>query len=430
MTAATLVKTDVDNESVEPSDESSSEMESEDSDAPSETTHRSTASGQLPMQQQALQGYFEAVVSILDKLFDVSILIRGVSGNFRADRAAAYAEKISGKVLEEFKTLVALKIRWLCRDTPEWLVERLTKVIAMRRQQFYYQRAHREKLSGLQPASQEQAQIRKSDKTEKPTHTIEIEPIKKEALMEKAANAPMARTMRSGTTKKTYETTATDLMPENERVDTSNLPKIAPSEKPAENAFPDPPKEPKDKAFECPQCFHLLPADTRRTVAWTYVTLLLCRLTLPPVHIYFQTFGHILVSPDHAINTTNYSRIGNSGWNTKFNSTILNGGAMLLIVMRHLSEYFRPRMNSATIFTLVTPVFSQSSNYLSYSLEENVPRYFRLRRAPSARPLITISAKSRTSTKLRATNMHISELPRNFKSISDFIFETLRCSHS
>ena len=282
MTATGLVETR--KESIESDDESPSELESEDSDDSPESTYSITPFGQFSMQHDALQGYFDAIVSIVDKLFDASILIRGVSGNFRADRAAEYAEKAVREVLEEFKTLVALKIRWLYPDTPDWLIERLTKVIAMRRQQFYYQKAHKGKMSGLQSkrSQADHAQMRRSDRAGKQALTSDPGSVKPEATVASVPTVPMApKTARTGTTSKTYDTIATDpIVLGNERVVTPAFPKITPSEKLGESAFPNPPKEPQGKAFECPQCFRLLPADTRRRALWTFVTLVFYELTL------------------------------------------------------------------------------------------------------------------------------------------------------
>lgn len=44
----------------------------------------------------------------------------------------------------------------------------------------------------------------------------------------------------------------------------------------------------------------------------------------------FQTFDRIHVSHGLAINTINSSRVGKSGWSTKYSITIMNGGAMPL----------------------------------------------------------------------------------------------------
>lgn len=275
---------DVDNESLQSYEESASEPESDDSEEGLKNANPTDAPGRLPIKQEALQAYYESVVSIVDKLFDLSILIRGVSRKFRVNRAAAHVEIIAGQaVLEEFKELVALKIRWLYPEIPEWLAERLTKVIVMRRQQFYYQRAHRRKMSGLRSAIPDAGQTRKPENTEKATYVIETKSFKKNTTTDPITKAPQVseapRTMKSGTTKKTYDTIATDPIPEIEQVNSSNVTKITPSERLGENAFPNPPKEPKGKAFECNQCFYLLHAEMRRPAMWTLVIPFLYELT-------------------------------------------------------------------------------------------------------------------------------------------------------
>jgi hypothetical protein len=154
MLAASLVSGDSDNKSLRRHDNSSSETES-DISLDSEWLHsvKSKASYRRPdeVSPNPLQGYHDEVVSIVDKLFDVSILIRGSSPNFRASRAAAHGEKDPERndLLTEFKSIVSPRIAGLCPETPTWLVQRLTNVIAMQRQQFYYQRAHKNRLARI-----------------------------------------------------------------------------------------------------------------------------------------------------------------------------------------------------------------------------------------------------------------------------------------
>ena len=200
--------------------------------------------------------YYAAVVSIIDKLFDVSILIRGASRNFRTSRAAAYIEKDAegNDVLGNFKRIVSLKIKGLCPATPEWLVERLTEVVSMRRQQFYYQRAHRRHLGGTAQDGNDQVTLRNKGSTPLPKESQQFA-------------APISE--KTVVTTKTYDTIATEFLPENDEAKTPMLAKIAPSEKRLrENIFPNPPKEPAGKAFECNQCFHMLAHETRKLALW------------------------------------------------------------------------------------------------------------------------------------------------------------------
>ena len=158
-----------------------------------------------------VQLYYDEIDSIIDKLFEVSTLIRGTPRNFHTDAAAAHVEKDAegNDALIEFKRMVSLKIKGLCPDTPEWLVNRLVDVISMRRQRFYYQRAQR-KLS-----------------------------VRSQGIV------PRERTIRVNPT---------------------------PSECVGENSFPDPPKGPRGRLFECNFCFLVLPDEVRNADLWRLVT--------------------------------------------------------------------------------------------------------------------------------------------------------------
>ena len=227
--------------------ESDSEADSKYSELSSDTSD--SDGSPLPSEHKPIQAHNDTIANIVDRLFGVSILIRGVSANFRADRAATHVERDTegNDVLEEFKVFTALKIKWLCRETPQWLVDRLTDAIALRRRQFYYQRAHRRNLAG--------SSRNYGENSETATQTIII-----------ASTLAVAESMKTGTTGKTYGTLPTEY---DEQKATTNYVPLAPSEKRmGENIVPDPPKEPQGKPFECPQCFRILPAHTRDPGLW------------------------------------------------------------------------------------------------------------------------------------------------------------------
>jgi hypothetical protein len=224
---------------------------------------QSTASSEDKPEIPVLQRYYDEIVSIVDKLFDISILIRGATRRFQASRAAIHVEK--DDALEEFKRIVFLKIKGLFPDTPVDLAKRLTKVIGMRRQQFYYQRAHRKRLGKAAGNFQDVAHIEW-----KPIESsIPITEVSKtKASMMKSQLPTSPKTTRSVTTWK--ETVATDLRSVlDEEPGTPTLVNLAPSERRGgENIFPAPPKEPRGKAFECNQCFLILPEIMRKKVEW------------------------------------------------------------------------------------------------------------------------------------------------------------------
>ena len=81
-----------------------------------------------------------------------------------------------------------------------------------------------------------------------------------------------SKTVKTGSSSKTYGTMATELPLEEDQIVTPILAKPAPSEKRlGENIFPDPPKEPRGKAFECNQCFYILSHETRQVALWMFV---------------------------------------------------------------------------------------------------------------------------------------------------------------
>src|SRR5579859_3650086 len=104
----------------------------------------SDTSDRTPNEVTILQSRHNKIIYLVDRLFDASILIRGTSRKFRTSSAAAHVEHDAegNDLLADFQRVVLLRIKGLYPYTPPWLSERLAEVIAMRRRQFYYQRAH------------------------------------------------------------------------------------------------------------------------------------------------------------------------------------------------------------------------------------------------------------------------------------------------
>jgi hypothetical protein len=233
----------------------------------SESSSESEPSSHL-VRNRSLQAYYEEIVSIIDQLFDVSILIRGVSRKFRVSRAAAHVERDEdGKdILPAFKHIVRLKIAGLGPYAPEWLVDRLKDAVAMRRQQFYYQRAHKRRLAGASTSFGDDTQ--NVSILKEPSRPMQA-PQPKD-LMAKPESPAAPRTEKSRSTTKTYYTIATDPIPEDTRP--PSLAKPTKTEI-AENIFPGPPKEPIEKAFECHQCFLILPDTFRKEELWRLLSV-------------------------------------------------------------------------------------------------------------------------------------------------------------
>ena len=354
MIATSLIKNGLDTEFQRSHEEVFSEPESDISaDSDSHPSVRSTASSHEPNDRVLLRYHCE-VVSIVDKLFDVSILIRGTSRNFRASRAAVHVERDAegNDVLPEFKTLVSLKIRGLCPDTPEWLVERLTKVIAMRRLQFYYQKAHRRHMAGIATTLRDETErMPRLRVASRPIEIDFVDPIQ-EPLMTTSQSHAAPKTVKSGTTMMTYDTIATELVPQEEPGNTgTTIVKLAPSEKRiGENIFPNPPREPQGKAFECTQCFHILSEEIRKVALWRFA-FLLCRSNFAPGNTSFPTFNHTPAFPNHVSITISSLRLEKNGSSMRFSSTIMNGGAMPLTANNRHSGCSPPRKISLTIFS-------------------------------------------------------------------------------
>src|SRR5208282_4437374 len=120
----------------------------------------------------------------------------------------------------------------------------------------------------------------------------------------------------------TYETTATELIREDGQAPTRILATATPSEKRlGENIFPDPPREPEGKAFECSPCFYILPDSTRRPESWRslslsllYYSLLSFRsANLETENTFFLIFDRTLVSMNRVVSTISCLRPGTSG---------------------------------------------------------------------------------------------------------------------
>lgn len=227
----------------------------------------SSAAGSGHETQLDLRRYCDEIVSLVDKLFSVSILIRGTSPNFRASRAAVHVEKDQEGVdlVAEFKSIVVLRITALYPETPTWLVERMANLVAMRRQQFYYQRAHKRRLAKI-PTEFQEDDIPTGPAPSKITKAVQ-------GIDNPDGEVAAPKSTRTRTTSKTIETTATELIPENEQpADTPLRGKPTFSEKRiGENIFPPPPRDPVGKDFECNQCFHILPDATRKEAHWRLV---------------------------------------------------------------------------------------------------------------------------------------------------------------
>jgi hypothetical protein len=216
-----------------------------------------------------LRASYSAVVNIIDKLFDLSIFIRGSSPKFRFSRAATYIEKdeLGHDILPAFKEFVRFKLRQE-QIRPEWLVNRLTDAIAMRRQQFYYQRAHNRHLSKA-PAHPEL--IIENESRPTPPRSIQANTVtttQDRSSTTKLGSPAGRNTAKTILTTNTYSTIATEFKPDSSQEPSQDLAKPTRTEIAGQHIFPAPPKGSNERAFECYQCFRILPAITRRLGLW------------------------------------------------------------------------------------------------------------------------------------------------------------------
>jgi hypothetical protein len=215
----------------------------------------------------ALQGYHDLVVDFVNKLFDISMLIRKASGNFRTSRSAAHMERdTEGNVLSEFKVILDLKIKGLYRDTPLWLVRRLTDVITKRRQHFYYQKAHSRRRHKVPSLSLSAPTITSNPaiETDRPDLNKHDIPLTAPKL------PPEARTTARKSSMKTYTTASEPILDDEESI-------TQPCGKPTltemrmkESMFPSPPETGEHNTFQCYQCFERLPEKMRNPRLWRF----------------------------------------------------------------------------------------------------------------------------------------------------------------
>jgi hypothetical protein len=249
---------------------SATESESSDSEANVEPESQSTSP---EVTLHPLRTCYYEIVNIIDKLFDVSILIRGTARTFEANRAAAHIEKdkAGNDVLPQFKEFISFKLGKPGQPLPEWLIDRLTNVIAMRRQQFYYQKAHADRLGQPLPTFQEVSPIPTTSTAppRSPQSSTISKSTKKTASVTMRDAPDIPKVTKTGFSNVTSLTTASDWVPEHKR------PKPTSSAKPTRTEimvgsntkqFPRLPKG--DKEFVCYQCFIALPADFRLKDSW------------------------------------------------------------------------------------------------------------------------------------------------------------------
>ena len=245
----------------ETSDEESDERK--DSDDDSFSSSRDSSSEIVT----GLRQFYKEMVDIINKLFRLSDFIRGSSRTFRMDpNAAAYVEKdeLGNDVLPAFKQFVRMKIGTDAPSAPKWLVDRLTDAIAMRRQQFYYQRTHKKHMSMTILADKSALN---NPPVAEPSLPTRLATGISTAVAAKSSTTDHHTTLKSRISTNTTATELPEGTPEERR--TATLPNPAKTEILRNcGSLPGSPKGPPDNDFECHQCFDLLPANYRNEDLW------------------------------------------------------------------------------------------------------------------------------------------------------------------
>lgn len=222
---------------------------------------KSKTSEQLPedVDVYILQASYGQLISMIEKFCHGSIFLRD---SFPVTAAVAHVEMDAdgSNRLLDFERIVSLKVRGLYPATPDWLVKRLTKVIVMRRQQFYDRRINKRSATSLPGGFDLQAPVTLNGILQLDSFPTTMD------QTSKAGVQPMpniSKTIRSQLTLATYRTVATEILEPVRLVTVTQLGKIK---------VPNPPKEPYGRAFECTQCFQVLPARLRSDQLWRLVS--------------------------------------------------------------------------------------------------------------------------------------------------------------
>lgn len=249
----------------------SGEIDESSSTSSSSTDSQGDSRSMMP---RSFRAYYTEVASIIDKLFQLSIFMRGTgrARKFRMTRAAAYVERDQegNDVLPEFRTFVEFMIKNLRPSSPEpWLVNRLAEVIAMRRQQFYYQRAHKKNMSHKSESPQEETPI---EINQQDTDIMQANRVKRTKTRSSLVKSETPGARGQSAKSKTNETAATELQATNERRPVESRVQAGPTktEIAGRHVFPGPPKTPEGKDFECYQCFYIQPASVRKDELWKF----------------------------------------------------------------------------------------------------------------------------------------------------------------
>ncbi|KAF2086811.1 hypothetical protein K490DRAFT_42927, partial [Saccharata proteae CBS 121410] len=222
------------------------------------------------------------VVDIIDNLYKLSIRIRSPTLQSRSLKAAAYRPKDAETGVDVYsqysihdkrhveELVAAARKASIASDEsgPDWLVERLSRAITKRRQQFQYWRKHRDKLanerepvgSTIAPPERHAAPLLQIPDDQDTPLGVSFNGIHASA----SDKAP--RTILSGTEVTAHDRTLDDA------VDSKSVTSVATTAKDLTGNGIDLPPPPKgadgERDFECPYCFVICPARYGRERSW------------------------------------------------------------------------------------------------------------------------------------------------------------------
>ncbi|KAF2272780.1 uncharacterized protein EI97DRAFT_436707 [Westerdykella ornata] len=230
-----------------------------------------------------LEQRFREIVDIIDNLYKLSVRIRLPTIRTRSLRAAAYQPKdpdTGVDILEQYavfdlqhtKELVA-QLRAPYNNKAEdndFLIERLSKAITLRRRQFKYWRRHRDKLGQSNLIDDEPLAIPAVPQRPVELHrhdTLEVHHSEPVTILPKVpASEKTGKTLLSGTEATHHHQSLDDI------VDSKSVTSYATTVRDLSGKGIDLPPPPKaadgEKDFECPYCFVICPARYGRGRPW------------------------------------------------------------------------------------------------------------------------------------------------------------------
>ncbi|KAF2181759.1 hypothetical protein K469DRAFT_691838 [Zopfia rhizophila CBS 207.26] len=230
-----------------------------------------------------LEQRFRDIIDIVDNLYKLSMRIRSPTLRSRALKATAYQPKdpeTGVDILQQYAHYDLQHTKELLRylrntnvgnasEGGNFLIERLSKAITLRRRQFKYWRRHRDKM-GASTVLEEVAEepVAKKERPEVPQrhHTLEVHPENPVVVAKKEAASEKAPTILSGTEATQHHKSLDEI------VDSQSVTSYTTTTRDLTGRgieLPSPPKAADgEKDFECPFCFTICPSRYGKMRPW------------------------------------------------------------------------------------------------------------------------------------------------------------------